>query len=146
VEDLLGEIRAEMQGFCDQSGLTFVWNVDEELPVIHTDPKKLKIILKNLVGNAIKFTDEGSITIDAHARNEGVELSVTDTGIGIPPEAQALIFEPFRQLDSSGTRRYNGSGLGLHIVQRLLTLLRGTVAVESEVGRGSMFRVWVPQG
>ena len=146
VADLLGEIRAEMQGFCDQSGLTFVWNVDEELPVIHTDRKKLKLILKNLVGNAIKFTDEGSITIDAHAHNEGVELSVTDTGIGIPPEAQALIFEPFRQLDSSDTRRYNGSGLGLHIVQRLLTLLKGTVAVESEVGRGSIFRVWVPQG
>jgi signal transduction histidine kinase len=109
-------------------------------------PEKAQTYPQNLSGERDQVHRRGSITIDAHAHNEGVELSVTDTGIGIPPEAQALIFEPFRQLDSSDTRRYNGSGLGLHIVQRLLTLLRGTVAVESEVGHGSMFRVWVPQG
>src|SRR5262249_47955095 len=112
VKDLLGEVRAELQGFCDQSSLTFVWNLAEEIPAIRTDPKKLKVIVKNLLVNAIKFTGEGGVTIAAHAHNEGVEISVTDTGIGIPLEVQALIFEPFQQLDSSDTRRYGGAGLG----------------------------------
>jgi signal transduction histidine kinase len=69
---------------------------------------------------------------------------VTDTGIGIPPEARALIFEPFRQVDNSDTRPCSGSGLGLYIVQRLLEVLGGTITVESVVGQGSTFRVWLP--
>lgn len=144
-KEFLGEIRAELQGLYDQSGLTFIWKVEDEMPVIHTDSRKLKVVIKNLVGNAVKFTEKGSVTIAAQARNGGMEISVTDTGIGIPPEAQTWIFEPFRQVDSSDTRRYSGSGLGLHIVQRLLELLGGTVTVESEVGRGSTFRIWVPR-
>ena len=141
--DLMGEIRVDMQGLCDQSGLTFVWNV-EELPVLQTDPGKLKVVIKNLVGNAIKFTNEGSVAIDAHAHANGVEISVADTGIGIPSDAYCLIFEPFRQIDNSATRLYGGSGLGLHIVKRLLGLLKGTVTVASQVGQGSTFRVWLP--
>jgi PAS domain S-box-containing protein len=141
--DLIGEIRVDMQGLCDQSGLTFVWNV-EELPVLQTDPGKLKVVIKNLVGNAIKFTNEGSVTIDTHAHANGVEIRVADTGIGIPSDAYSLIFEPFRQIDHSATRLYGGSGLGLHIVKRLLGLLKGTVTVASQVGQGSTFRVWLP--
>jgi PAS domain S-box-containing protein len=144
IPDFLAQLKAEMQGLCDQSGLTCLWSVAPGLPVIHTDAGKLKVILKNLLGNAVKFNSEGSITVAALERQGGIEFDVIDTGIGIPAEAQAAIFEPFRQLDGSNTRRYSGSGLGLHIVQRLLELLDGRITVESEVKRGSTFRVWLP--
>lgn len=143
--NLLQEVKEEIKGLCDQSGLTFVWQVEAGLSTIQTDPGKLKVILKNLVGNAIKFTKDGSVAINAHAHTNGVEISVTDTGIGIPLDAYSLIFEPFHQIDNSDTRRYAGSGLGLHIVKRLLELLNGTVTVESQVSQGSIFRVWLPQ-
>jgi signal transduction histidine kinase len=145
VGDFLTEIKAEMQGLCDRSGLTCVWQVAAGLPSLSTDAGKLKVILKNLVSNAVKFTREGSMTVAVAERGGGVEFSVIDTGIGIPANAQALIFEPFRQLDGSDTRRYGGSGLGLHIVQRLLDVLEGRITIQSEVGRGSTFRVWLPR-
>jgi PAS domain S-box-containing protein len=144
VAQFLAEIKAEMQGLCDQSGLACVWQVAAGLPLLHTDPGKLKVVIKNLLSNAVKFTKEGGITVTACERGEGVEIGVTDTGIGIAPDAQAFIFEPFRQVDSSPTRPYSGSGLGLHIVKRLLEVLGGNITVESAVGRGSTFRVWVP--
>jgi len=101
------------------------------------------VVVKNLIGNAVKFTKAGSITVAAHSHTGGVEISVIDTGIGISPEALALIFEPFHQVDNSG--QWGGTGLGLYIVKRLLEMLGGTVMVESEVGRGSTFRVWIPR-
>lgn len=145
IRNLIEEIREEMHSLCDQSRLTFMWQVEEAIPIIHTDPGKLKVIVKNLVGNAIKFTDKGRVTITVEAENKGVAISVADTGIGIPKEAHSMIFEPFRQVDSSTTRRYSGSGLGLNIVKRLLEVLKGTITLESEVGRGSKFRVWIPE-
>jgi two-component system, NarL family, sensor histidine kinase FusK len=144
VPELLAEVRAETQGLCEQSGLACVWRVEEPLPALYTDPGKLKVVIKNLITNAVKFTKKGGIRVGAQAQGEGVAISVSDTGIGIPAEAHAFIFESFRQVDSSTTRPYSGSGLGLYIVKRLLELLGGTIVVESEVGRGSTFRVWVP--
>ena len=143
--DLVAEIWTETQGLYEQSGLTCRWQVEGNVLPLCTDPGKLKVVLKNLVSNAVKFTQAGAITVAAYEWREGVEFSVTDTGIGIPPEARTSIFEPFWQGDSSDTRSYSGSGLGLHIVQRLLDLLGGRVTVESEVGQGSTFRVWVPR-
>ena len=84
------------------------------------------------------------MTVDVHSRDDGVEISVADTGIGIRAEALPIIFERFRQVDSSTTRSYGGVGLGLYIVQRSLEMLGGTITVESAVGRGSTFRVWLP--
>jgi len=141
---LLDEVKAETQGIWEQSPLTFVWNVADKLPSLHTDAGKLKMVIKNLIGNAVKFTEEGSIVVEAHGQHEGIAISVSDTGIGIPPAEVRNIFEPFLQVERSTTRRYGGVGLGLHIVKRLLEMLGGTVEVQSTVGHGSMFRVWVP--
>jgi PAS domain S-box-containing protein len=143
VSELLEELKAETQEVRARTRLEFVWQVEGKLPLIYTDPGKLKVVVKNLIGNAVKFTKAGGITVAARSHNGGVEISVTDTGIGISPEALALIFEPFHQVDNSGQR--GGTGLGLYIVKRLLELLGGTVTVGSEVGRGSTFRVWVPR-
>ncbi|MEW6003597.1 MAG: ATP-binding protein, partial [Nitrospirota bacterium] len=84
-------------------------------------------------------------TVDVHKNDGGVEFSVADTGIGIAPENLAIIFEPFRQIESPLTRQRGGIGLGLYVVKRLLEILRGTIKVNSEVGRGSTFRVWIPE-
>src|SRR6185503_959589 len=127
VAALLSEVQAELQGLCDQSGLVCGWRVAPGLPPLHTDPGKLKVVLKNLVSNAIKFTEAGSMTVAAEEQQGGIEFSVTDTGVGIPAEAQAYIFEPFRQVD--GTTARSGSGLGLHIVQRLLEILGGRIRI-----------------
>jgi len=126
--------------------VAFVWNPSPRLKPIRTDRTKLKVIIKNLLANAIKFTDAGTVTISAVARSGGVELTVSDTGVGIAPHALDVIFEPFRQLDSSVTRRYSGVGLGLYIVRRLVDMLGGTIDVESTVGVGSTFRVRLRAG
>jgi signal transduction histidine kinase len=144
VAELLAEVQAELQGLCEQSRLSCLWRVAADLPPLYTDPGKLKVVIKNLVNNAVKFTSEGSITITAAEQCGGVQIRVTDTGIGIPVEVQSFMFEPFRQAESSMTRRYSGSGLGLYIVKHFLAMLGGSVTVESEVGRGSTFCVWLP--
>ena len=144
VPELLKEVEADMQDVIEQSGLDWVLHVAHDLPVVHSDPDKLKVVLKNLIGNAVKFTEQGGIAIQACSHEGGVEIRVADSGIGIPPDALSRIFEPFYQVDSSSTRPYIGTGLGLHIVQRLLDLLEGSVSVESTVGDGSTFRVWIP--
>ena len=109
------------------------------------DPARLRQILVNLVGNAIKFTMSGEVVVRVLAVSEGpgevtLDVSVTDTGVGIPPEKQRAIFTAFTQADSSTTRTYGGTGLGLTISSRLVELLGGRLSVESEVGRGSTFR------
>jgi signal transduction histidine kinase len=124
--------------------IQFIWNISPDLPQLYTDPTKLKTVLKNLIGNAIKFTEHGSVTIDARPNDGGVEISVADTGIGIPKDQQALIFEPFRQADSSITGCHGGVGLGLYIARRLVGMMGGQISVESEVLRGSTFRCWLP--
>ena len=141
VSDLLKTVEEETLGWQNRTTLRFVWQIDENLPLVCTDPAKLKVVIKNLIGNAIKFTKEGSITVGTQTHAGGVEIRVIDTGIGIAPESLPVIFEPFQQLDET---RGQGTGLGLHIVKRMLALLGGSITVDSEVGRGSTFCVWVP--
>jgi PAS domain S-box-containing protein len=144
VTELIAELKRETEHMQDKPGVFFVWRVVPALPRLYTDPTKLTIILKNLLSNAVKFTPEGSVTVEVCAQGNGVEFRVIDTGIGIAPEVMPVIFELFRQGDSSAARRYGGIGLGLYIVRQMVELLGGTVTVESEVGCGSTFRVWLP--
>jgi signal transduction histidine kinase/DNA-binding NarL/FixJ family response regulator len=115
------------------------------------DPHRLRQMLSNLVGNAIKFTQQGSVHIDAHeVESDGeeclLEFSVSDTGIGIPEDKQHLLFQPFSQTDSSTTRQYGGTGLGLSIVRSLAKLMGGEVGVDSNFNEGSRFWFRVRQG
>src|SRR3989338_8532141 len=139
--------------------LAFSWNCPSPLEVIHTDSAKLKQILRNLIDNALKFTEKGSITVSARV-TEGsseilptadrllpagrVEFNVSDTGVGIPKDAMPFIFDKFRQVDSSETRSFGGVGMGLYIAKKFAQLLGGTVEVESEAGKGSAFTVKIP--
>jgi signal transduction histidine kinase len=144
VTELMAELKRETERMQDKPGIFFVWPVVPAMPRLYTDPTKLKIILKNLLSNAVKFTQEGSVTVEACAQGNGVQFRVIDTGVGIAPEVMPIIFELFRQGDSSAARCYGGMGLGLYIVQQTVKLLGGTVTAESEVGLGSTFRVWLP--
>lgn len=144
VASLLKEVDAEMRDVKHKPGVRVDWDVGAGLAPLTTDAAKLKVVVKNLIGNAFKFTDAGCIKVCARALEDGVEISVYDTGIGIAPEIAPFIFEAFRQGDGSNTRRYGGVGLGLYIVRRLLDLLGGEISVESQPGRGSTFRVRLP--
>lgn len=117
-----------------------------DVPRIFTDPTKLKQILLNLLSNAIKFTAGGTVNVRTMLLESGdrVQIAVTDSGIGIRPEYLDVIFEDFRQLDQSHTREYGGTGLGLSITKNLLSLLGGTITVESKFGDGSRFTVELP--
>ncbi len=126
--------------------ITIEWDCPEDLPQLFTDRDKLKHILQNLINNALKFTEEGSITVTARyvAEIDQVELTVTDTGVGIPPADLPLIFDRFRQIDSTRTRSHGGVGLGLHIVKTFTDLLNGQILVTSKPGRGSSFSITLP--
>ena len=118
--------------------------VEPDLPLIAADPDRLIQILLNLVGNAVKFTEQGHVLSTVRRAGAGVEVSVNDTGIGIAPEAQNAIFDEFRQADASTTRRFGGTGLGLAIAKRLVEMQGGTLTVQSAIGVGSTFTLWLP--
>jgi signal transduction histidine kinase len=120
------------------------WNIPSTLPIVHTDREKLKHVLQNLINNAIKFTDHGSVAVSVRYSAEAMEFQVKDTGIGIPKELLPSIFQMFRQLDSSSTRSYGGSGVGLYIVKKFVELLNGTIEADSVLGEGSTFTVMLP--
>jgi PAS domain S-box-containing protein len=144
VADLVEELESELAARGAKPDVRFVWEVANDLPTLSTDRTKLKVILKNLLANAIKFTDSGEVRVTVKAESDGVEFRVSDTGTGIGPEVLPIIFEPFRQGESVMTRQYGGLGLGLYVVRRLVESLNGSVSVISEVGKGSIFRVWLP--
>ncbi len=142
--DLARELADETLDLQQKAGVSVGWQIEPALPTLHTDPAKLKVVLRNLIRNAVKFTDAGSVAVHVRAHEQGVEISVADTGVGISPEVLPIIFEAFRQGESAMTRRHGGAGLGLYITRRLLDLLGGRVEVESEPGGGSTFRVVLP--
>jgi signal transduction histidine kinase len=126
--------------------LTLNTSIDPELPVtLQGDLQRLQDILINVVGNAIKFTEQGTINLQIYRQDpQHWALQVSDTGPGIPKEAQTYIFESFRQVDGSITRRHEGVGLGLSIVKQLVSLMGGDIILKSELGKGSTFTIILP--
>jgi len=126
-------------------GIALELDVDPGLGELVGDERKVKQVLLNLLSNAVKFTPEGGrISLKASRRDGAVEISVTDTGIGIAPEDQAAIFEEFRQVGSDDARKQEGTGLGLTLAKKFVELHGGRIWVESEVGRGSTFTFMLP--
>ncbi|MFA6665432.1 MAG: ATP-binding protein [Armatimonadota bacterium] len=118
----------------------------DEMPKVIADPDKLDQILNNLLTNAVKYSpDGGQITIKAHQTESGIEISVTDEGMGIPKDHLPKIFERFHRVDNRDTRRVGGTGIGLYLVKHLTQAHGGTVRVESELGKGSTFTIFLPR-
>ncbi|HXK29978.1 MAG TPA: hybrid sensor histidine kinase/response regulator [Candidatus Binatia bacterium] len=148
-EIAVGRLLDELKSSYDVSlgkSVSLHWDYPPEFPTASIDGEKLMHILQNLINNAIKFTEEGRVTVSARqvpGANK-IEFRVTDTGIGIPQEMLPLIFEKFRQGDGSSTRTHGGVGLGLYIVKRFTEMLGGELNVSSELGKGSTFTVTLP--
>jgi signal transduction histidine kinase/CheY-like chemotaxis protein len=152
LRDSLGDTLQTLTLRAAEKGLELAFEVSPHVPEeVIGDPGRLRQIIVNLVGNAIKFTEKGEVVVSVGAETAAEEeaifhFTVTDTGIGIPPEQRKRIFESFTQADSTVTRKYGGTGLGLTISARLVELLGGRIWVESEVGRGSVFHFTVRLG
>ncbi len=142
-------LRESVGLFSEAAKIKHVALIAEEAGLANTlcegDPTRLRQILMNLIGNALKFTPAGQVTVrvDAQPMNEGLHITyqVSDTGIGIPADKQALLFQPFSQVDGSTTRQFGGTGLGLAIVRRLIELMHGDIALHSQPGLGTTFTV-----
>jgi PAS domain S-box-containing protein len=163
VAGLMEQLRVDYQIQSSKSAVKLGWNYPEGPIEMTTDGAKLKQILQNIINNALKFTDEGSVTVSARVTGNGdqgsgigadprpptpgpcfIEFTVADTGVGIPKDKLPTIFDKFFQVDSSATRLYGGVGLGLYIVKNFTDLLGGKIAVESESGKGATFTVRLP--
>ena len=144
VGELVQGAAATVEPMLRRDAVRLVRDIPAELPPLYTDREKLRQIILNLLGNAVKFTDRGEIKISACQENGDFKLAVADTGIGIDRADMDRIFEEFDRGRWTNGGSYRGTGLGLAIVKRLVDLLGGSVAVESEVGKGSKFIVTLP--
>jgi PAS domain S-box-containing protein len=144
--ELLQQAASGMDIVAEKRGLQFSTKIDPSMPhELYGDDRRIRQIITNLIGNAIKFTREGSVHVHvSHPDPDHWKIEVTDSGIGIPRDAQSYIFEPFRQADVAVTHDNRGVGLGLSITKQLVELMRGQITVTSEVGKGSTFTVLLP--
>ncbi len=147
LSELMDDMSRTFQPIADEKGLQFRMQLLPGCPEkLTTDPQRLEQILKNLLSNAMKFTEQGEVTFQVSHPDEGrVVFAVTDTGIGIPQHQQQLVFEAFRQADGTTNRKYGGTGLGLSISRELARRLGGEIQLVSEPGQGSTFTVTVPE-
>lgn len=147
VSDVVNHAIEAVRPNATATGNVLLLDMPEDVPEMHTDEDKLRQILINLLANAAKFTTNGSITVtvSVHEQERAITIAVVDTGIGIPKERFPRLFQEFAQLEEHGKHReFPGTGLGLAISSRLAALLGGRISVESEVGKGSTFSVYVP--
>jgi signal transduction histidine kinase len=148
IEFDLGEVvrgaHAAFTQLANKKGVSFALSMDDAEGCYRGDPTRLRQILYNLISNALKFTEQGEIRVSAAYTADMLQFTVSDTGIGMSPEALAQLFTKFSQAESSTTRRFGGTGLGLAISYELASLMGGHISVDSEVGKGSVFRVSLP--
>jgi signal transduction histidine kinase/DNA-binding response OmpR family regulator len=144
INDLIGEVMEMMLPQAQQKDIQLLFNPLQSAPLVTSDEDKCRHILQNLVGNAVKFTETGAVTLEVHLTREQIRVSVSDTGIGIAPEHIQCIFDEFRQADGSLSRRYGGTGLGLAIAKRYALLLGGDISVKSKPNEGSEFTLCLP--
>jgi signal transduction histidine kinase len=143
--DLFAALKGMFKPILANSAVALIFEEPVSVPRIYTDDKKLSQILRNFISNALKFTQHGEVRVSAHCPTPAwVTFSVSDTGIGIAKEHQGALFQDFTQVDSPIQKRFRGTGLGLALCKRLTELLGGSVALESELGRGSIFSVTIP--
>lgn len=148
---LVADLSSLMSVRAENKGIDFKIELDSPLPVrLQSDPTRIRQILLNLIGNAIKFTHEGEVrlcvrTVNSEENQSAIDFMVVDTGIGMSPDEVQRVFSPFSQADASLTRRFGGTGLGLAISWRLADLLGGFIDVETEIGKGSRFRFRLPR-
>lgn len=143
--ELFDELSASMKERLAARPIRFEWKVDAGVPVLFTDRRKLRLIVNGLLGNAVKFTENGFVRLTAQrVSGDAVEIAVQDSGIGIDPKDLPQIFQEFRQVDGSLRRRFDGLGLGLALAQELAQVIGGRLDVESQPQRGSTFRVHLP--
>jgi signal transduction histidine kinase len=142
--DIVHTVVTATEPLASTKGLKLTATIQPGMPTGHGDARRLSQVLLNLVGNAIKFTDEGEVAIGANVENASFVLTVRDTGPGIAPADQDKIFEEFQQVDSSNNRKKGGTGLGLAISKRMVEMQGGSISVQSKVGQGATFRVTLP--
>lgn len=146
--DVVGMVEAMARPLAEHAGVDFTVTVAPELPLVRIDFDKMRHVLENLCGNAVKFTPIGgrvNLDVSWDEKAAVVQVDVSDTGIGIAPEDQERVFEKFVQVDAGASRRYNGTGLGLALAKEYTEMHGGTIALTSEVGKGSTFSVRFPQ-
>ncbi|PSU34678.1 PAS domain-containing hybrid sensor histidine kinase/response regulator [Photobacterium lutimaris] len=145
LSDCIDLVITQLQDQAKKKGITLSSSINGEVPEqIIGDKNRISQVLFNLVGNAIKFTDEGSVSVDVTRTHNKVFLKISDTGIGISPDAQKQLFKPFKQADGSITRKFGGTGLGLAISLHLIKKMQGEIQLESQLGVGSCFTVILP--
>jgi signal transduction histidine kinase len=144
IESVVETVHAATESLAQNKKLTLKTEVAKSLPIGRGDEQRLTQMLLNLVGNAIKFTDAGQVSIAAGARNGHFAVSVTDTGPGIPLDQQDRIFDQFHQVDSSITKAKGGTGLGLAIAKQIVEMHGGRIWVVSTRGKGSTFQIELP--
>ena len=141
---LLAALEVSTEGLPRSPQVRLEWMPVVASGTVTTDRAKVALVVRNLVSNALKFTDEGTVTVHVRPQADQLLFEVSDTGIGIAPDQLPVIFDMFRQVDTAPTRRRGGVGLGLYIVKQFVDRLGGTIDVESTPGRGTRFRVLLP--
>ncbi|GEM_PF-252353 len=146
LQEIVRGVVTTIAGQLKGSPVELLTDLPDQLPVVLADGRRIRQVLTNMVGNAVKFTEHGYIKISASYDSYQVVMSVEDTGIGIPYDRRHAVFEKFEQVDSSSTRRYGGTGLGLPLSREFVRLHGGDMDFESVVGEGSRFFFWIPIG